>query len=133
MKAYVDSLPTCGRRAELAGSLQRLQHDAQALVLDRKAIAKLGTRQHRAVGQKIKDLLLETASPFRPELGNDLQMVVSALVATSSRSTGDSSRRSRVIQQQDRDVELPLQLNPSPLPTPLLTSYVAGMTSGAAE
>ena len=32
------------------------------------------TRQHRAVAQKIKDLLLETASPFRPELGNDLQV-----------------------------------------------------------
>jgi hypothetical protein len=74
VKAYVDSLPTCGRATELAGSLQRLQHDAQALVLDRNAIAKLGTRQHRAVGQKIKDLFLETASPFRPELGNDLQM-----------------------------------------------------------
>ena len=72
VKAYVDSLPTCGRATELAGagSLQRLQHDAQALVLDRNAIAKLGTRQHRAGGQKIKDLLLETASPFRPELGN---------------------------------------------------------------
>ena len=66
-EAYVDSLPTCGRATELAGSLQRLQHDAQALVLDRKAIAKLGTRQHRAVGQKIKDSLLEPASPFRPE------------------------------------------------------------------
>jgi hypothetical protein len=74
VRACVDSLPTCGRATELADSLQRLQHDAQALVLDRNATAKLGTRQHRAVGQKIKDLLLETASPFRPELGNDLQM-----------------------------------------------------------
>ena len=35
-EAYVDSLPTCGRATELAGSLQRLQHDAQALVLGRK-------------------------------------------------------------------------------------------------
>jgi hypothetical protein len=35
VKAYVDSLPTCVRATELAGSLQRLQHDAQALVLDR--------------------------------------------------------------------------------------------------
>jgi hypothetical protein len=58
VKAYVDSLPTCGRATELAGSLQRLQHDAQALVLDRTAIVKLGTPQHRAMGQKIKDLLL---------------------------------------------------------------------------
>jgi hypothetical protein len=74
VKAYVDSLPTCGRATELAGSLQRLQHDAQALVLDRKAIAKIGRPQHRAVGQKIKDVRLKTASPFRPELGNDLQM-----------------------------------------------------------
>jgi len=59
---------------ELAGSLQRLQHDAQAPVLDRNVIAKLDTRQHRAVGRKIKDVHLETAPPFRPELGNDLQM-----------------------------------------------------------
>jgi hypothetical protein len=50
------------------------QHDAQALVPEGKAIAKLGTRQHRAAGQKIKDLLLETASPFRAALGDDLQM-----------------------------------------------------------
>ena len=71
-EAYVDSLPTYGRRAQLAGSLQRLQHDAQALVLDRSAIANLGTRQHRAVGQKIKDSLLEPASPFRPERGHDV-------------------------------------------------------------
>jgi hypothetical protein len=35
LKAYVDSLPTCGRAAKLAGALHRLQHDAQALVLDR--------------------------------------------------------------------------------------------------
>jgi hypothetical protein len=35
LKAYVDSLPTCGRATIPAGSLQRLQHDAQALVLDR--------------------------------------------------------------------------------------------------
>jgi hypothetical protein len=74
VKAYVDSLPTCGRTTELAASLQRPQHDAQALVLDRKAIAELGTRQHRAVGQKIKDVLLKTATPFRPELSNELQM-----------------------------------------------------------
>jgi hypothetical protein len=74
VKAYVDSLPTCGRATELAGSLPRLQHDARALVLNRNAIAKLGTRQYGAVGQKIKCLLLETASPFRPEQGNDLQM-----------------------------------------------------------
>jgi hypothetical protein len=55
--------------------------------------------------------------------------------AARSPTGGDSSRGvlARVIQQQDRDVELPLQLNPSPLPTPLLTSSVTGMTSGAAE
>jgi hypothetical protein len=55
--------------------------------------------------------------------------------AAQSLTGGDSSRGvlARVMQQQDRDVELPLQLNPSPLPTPLLTSYVAGMTSGATE
>ena len=54
--------------------------------------------------------------------------------AARSLTGGDSSRGvlARVM-QQDRDVELPLQLNPSPLPTPLMTSYVAGMTSGAPE
>ena len=101
--AYVHSLPTCGRATERAGSLQRLQHDAQALVLDRKAIAKLGTRQHRAVGQKINDSPLETASPFRPELGKDLPIwVVSALVATSSRSTGGDAGAARCCAREDQ-------------------------------
>ena len=55
--------------------------------------------------------------------------------AAQSLTGGDSSRGvlARVMHQQDRDVELPLQLNPSPLSTPLLTSDVAGMTSEAAE
>src|SRR5262249_2530475 len=35
VNAYVDPLPICGCAMELAGSLQPLRHDAQALVLDR--------------------------------------------------------------------------------------------------
>jgi hypothetical protein len=55
--------------------------------------------------------------------------------AARSLTGGDSSRGvlARVMQQQDRDGELPLQLNSSPGPTPLLSSSVAGMTSGAPE
>jgi hypothetical protein len=70
-----------------------------------------------------------------PEI--ELRVAESMDIAEAARSPtgGDSSRRvlARVREQQDRDVELPLQLNPSPLPTPLLTSYLAGTTSGAAE
>jgi hypothetical protein len=72
LNGLVEALPSSGRAAEPAGSLQRLQHHAQARVLDRKAVAELGARPHRAVGQKIKDLLLETASPFRLEPRNNL-------------------------------------------------------------
>jgi hypothetical protein len=55
--------------------------------------------------------------------------------AAQSLTDGDSSRGvlAIVMHQNDRDVELPLRLNPSPLLTPLLTSYVVGMPSGAAE
>jgi hypothetical protein len=61
LNGSVEALPSSRRAAVPAGSLQRLQRHAQALVLDRKAVAELGARQHLAVGQKIKDLLLETA------------------------------------------------------------------------
>ena len=56
--------------------------------------------------------------------------------AAQSRAGGGPSGGilARVVHQQDRDVELRfLQPNPSPLPTPLSTSYVEGMTSGAVE
>ena len=43
--------------------------------------------------------------------------------AAQSLTNGDSSRRilARVTHQQNRGIEPPLQLNPSPLPTPLPT------------
>jgi hypothetical protein len=55
--------------------------------------------------------------------------------AAQSHTGGDPSPSvlARVMHRRDRDVELPLLLNPSPLPTPRLTSYLARLTSGAAE
>ena len=70
-----------------------------------------------------------------PEIEVRVAEAMDLAEAARSLTGGDSSRGVLVrgMHPQDRDVELPPQLNPSPLPTPLLTSYVAGMTSGAAE
>jgi hypothetical protein len=53
------ALPTTRRPAEPAGSLQRLQHLPQALVLDRQRIAKLRSRQRLTPGQKIGERQLK--------------------------------------------------------------------------
>ena len=61
----VAALPTSGRAAKPAGSLQRLQRLAQALVLDPQGIAELRSCHGRALGQKVEHSLSRLRC-FRP-------------------------------------------------------------------
>ena len=60
--------------ADPASSLERLQCLSQALVLNRKQVAELRSREHCVLGKKIKQLVLGTASVVFVQLGDDLQM-----------------------------------------------------------
>ena len=70
----VDALPTSRRAADPASSLERLQCLSQALVLNRKQVAELRSREHCVLDKKIKQPDLETASVVFVQLGDDLQM-----------------------------------------------------------
>jgi hypothetical protein len=56
----IEPLPTCLRSTESASMLQRLQHLAQTLILDGKAVTELRSREHHAAGQAIQHSLLKT-------------------------------------------------------------------------
>ena len=70
----VEPLPTRRRSTEPAGALQRLKHLAETLILDRQAVAELGSREHHAASQIVQHLLLETALLPIPMLRDDLQV-----------------------------------------------------------
>jgi hypothetical protein len=55
------ALPTRGRAAQPAGALERPEHLAEALILDRQAVSELRAREHDISGQRVEHLLLETA------------------------------------------------------------------------
>ena len=57
----VQPLPARGRSAQPASALQRLEHLAQTLILDREAVTKLRSCEHHAAGQIVQHSLLETA------------------------------------------------------------------------
>ena len=65
--------PAGVRRSRPARSSDSSASPRRSLWTERqsRSLARVSTR---TVGQKIKALLIETASPFRPELGNELQM-----------------------------------------------------------
>ena len=82
-----EPLPTSRRAAEPAGPLERLQHLAQTLVLDRQRITQLRSRQHRPRARR-SSTRSSRLRCFRSSSSSSAitsRWVVSALVATSSR------------------------------------------------
>ena len=75
-----------GVAADPAGFFQRLQDLAQTLVLDGERVAKLGARQHRAVGPAGQHLVRpeSLAGLARERSATTSRCVVSAGLATSS-------------------------------------------------
>src|ERR1700677_131058 len=66
-------LPTSGRATNPAGSLQRLQHLAQTLVLDPQGVPELRPRHGHALAQKVQHAFLKaTPLAFRCELGRSV-------------------------------------------------------------
>ncbi len=94
----VGPLPTSGRAAEPAGSLQRLQHLAQALVLDPQAnrgaspasAPRLAARRSSTCSSRLRCFRLSSSSSAMTS-----RWVVSASVATSSRVTGADAGAAR--------------------------------------
>ena len=61
----VTALPTCGRAAKPAGSLQRLECLAQALILDPEGVSQLRSFHGRALDQKLQHPVLERGTCCR--------------------------------------------------------------------
>ena len=62
----IEPLPSRGRSAQPASALERLEHLAQTLILDREAVTELRSCEHHAAGQIVQHSLLEAAVAFRP-------------------------------------------------------------------
>ena len=59
-KTLTHALPARGRAAQPTRVLQRLEHFSETLVLDRKPVTQLRTREHNAIAQDVEDPLLQT-------------------------------------------------------------------------